>query len=278
MLSIGETFDLVVIVREPDPVPEIAFTGDWDYDTPGNPKAIGNGDAWQPDNDTDELWMSYIDDNGANRGAELLSTTIGDVIDVGDLRWSIQSITDEGNWVRFGISPQVQSGTTGVRTFQFETVPDTSLSYEREVDRWLNDDNISGLFGVDTPYSEIIADDNQYGVDIIVQQVSSSPCWEVVAYGGGGGGGGSPTYFMGAGTSGYVVDPVVEEGARHCLMMARSGFLTLTAMCCLILRVTPRVSCSWLRMKLLVLMLMEVISMSRVTSGPRMLVFTWSSK
>ena len=138
---------------------------------------------------------------------------VGDIIDIGDVRFSIQSSTDNGTWLNFGVSPQLQSGTDGVRAMAFETIPETTLSYRREVDAWVGEDAVKGLLGIDTAYEDIIPDDNQYSIDLTLQYYDSSDCWEVVSYNGGGGGGSfSPTIFMGAGTTGYVADPVTEEG------------------------------------------------------------------
>ena len=179
----GDTFDLVVQIAEPDPTPTV-FSGDWYYDTPNNPGVPSAGTIIHANNSRDIIDINKTDDNAGDRSAELEGLLVGDIIERGATRWSIQSVTDNGTYMSYGVSPSTQAPTDGVATVNFETVTATPISYEREVDKWVGDPRISGLLAVEQPYESITPDDNQYCVDLLVQDVSYSECWEAVSYDG----------------------------------------------------------------------------------------------
>ena len=81
----------------------------------------------------------------------------------------------------YQVSPAVQYGNDGVQGFNFETVESTPITIGYELDYNLTNPIISGLYIVDGKYADITPDDNQYGVDIEVQEISISDDWDVLS-------------------------------------------------------------------------------------------------
>jgi len=184
-LPIGEPFDVVVSIRAPDPAPD-TFSGTWDYTTPANPKVPVDGELWQPDTSTDELWVAKIDDLGADLTIDLATLEIGDTITDGLVTWTIQSGIDEGTWWRFFVSPATQS-VEAIKPFTFTRIAPKTTTYGVDTDYWLTAGSLNeGLHIADGIYEDIVPDENAYGVDILVQQFTQSPDWDVVAHGSGG--------------------------------------------------------------------------------------------
>jgi hypothetical protein len=188
ILPSGTTFDFVVLETEPDPTP-VTFNGNWNYTTPQNIAAPASGTMIHPNGSLSLLNVHKTDDAAADRSAELATLTVGDIIEGPNLRWAIQSITDQGTYITFGVSPQVQEAADGIQNFIFETVVATPLTYGVDVGFNVGP-NVSGLFIADGEYASIVLDTNQYGLDLKVTNVSFSPDWDVVAVGKGGGGSG----------------------------------------------------------------------------------------
>lgn len=216
----GTVFDLSVLVQEPDPTPT-TFTGNWDYDTPTNPTTPASGQISHSNKATNELRVHKTDNGGGDRSADLATLTIGDIIEYdGGTRWAIQSISDNGTWINFAVAPTVQESPDGVHGFTFETVTATPITTGVDTDYWTNNPPSSGtaqgIFGVDVDYNTIVPDGTARGTDIEVQHAYIPTEWQVkvISSGGGGGGGGgfTPDIFAGAGTTGYVPDPVTESG------------------------------------------------------------------
>jgi len=183
ILLAGVAFDAVVVSNKPDDVPT-TWVGDWDYSTPNNATNPTSGEIVHADKALDEFRIHKTDDNGGDRGTELEALTIGDIITDGSIRWAIQGITDNTTWMNFIVSPTTQRAD-GVTSFTFETVTAKDLETAREVDYNLGNSQVRGLFIADGGYTSIVPDDNQYGVDIMFQQMSVSADWELLAVSGG---------------------------------------------------------------------------------------------
>ena len=180
IISSGTTFDLVAIVSEPDATPTV-WTGNWDYVKPNNEGPPLTGQALQANRLPSLVSVHKTDSDAGDRGAELLALNVGDVIELGAARWSIQSITDSGTYVDFGVAPAVQSPLSGVQEFKFETVTPTPVTYMKDLDYWTTSSfpTTQGLFG--TAYSDAVADDSAYGVDIQVQVAEVSDQWDIMS-------------------------------------------------------------------------------------------------
>jgi len=179
LVEIGSVFDVVCDVYEPDPAPVT-------LDVPYNLVLVNNltvpaaGQVTHAQNAAEILRFNKIDDLGTDRGAALVALTAGDIIDSGDTRYGIQSVTDNGSYVSFLVSPATRD-TGGLRTYTLETTASTTITYPREVDAWLSDPNVQGLFIQDGAYSNIVPDNHAYGLDVSIQEASVSDDWDTLA-------------------------------------------------------------------------------------------------
>ena len=176
----GTLFDLIAIVDEPDPTPT-TFSGDWNYTKPQNAGIPGTGVIIHANTQLELLQLNKIDNNAVDRSSELASLTIGDVIEANGLRWAIQNITDQGAYIDFQVIPAIQLAPTGILNFTFETITATPITYAQDTDYNLGNSQVRGLYAADLPYSSITVDDNQYGIDIQVQQAQISLHWDALA-------------------------------------------------------------------------------------------------
>lgn len=214
----GTTFAIYTITTEPDPSPT-TFVGNWDYQTPQNTAIPASGQIVHARGTNFEMRIHKTDDDLVDRSAELALLGVGDIIDGAGVRWSIQSVTDNGTYLTFVVAPAQNGTPTGVQSFTFETVAPTPISYLKDVDFYLTNAAVSGLEGVDVPFEDIVPDNNAYGVDILVQPASVPSNWELLAYTGSGVGGGStPTTdvrFFDAGDQSGTWTPDLTNGLNQ---------------------------------------------------------------
>lgn len=176
----GEVFELWVGTTEPDATPT-TITGDWNYQTPNNQGTPGIGNALHSNKTLGVIRFNNIDDNGGDRSAELLALTPGDIIEVNGQRWSIQADPiDGGTYVEFGIAPAVQATPDGVATFTFETVTATPITTVVDLGYWNGNTNVAGYYIIDGGVP--VVSDDQYGVDVMIQNASISEDWDFQAY------------------------------------------------------------------------------------------------
>jgi len=187
IIPAGTNFRVLLATNEPDPTP-VSWTGDWDYDTPNNDGTPTAGEILHSNNDSSLFNIHKTDNNGGDRGAELLALSVGDIIDGAGTRWTIGSINDNGTYITFGVSPTLQGTPDGVSTFSFETVSATPITTGLDTDYFLGNANIRGLFAIDGDLDDVVENDNGYGVDIELQQVTVSDDWDFLAISGGAGG------------------------------------------------------------------------------------------
>ena len=220
LILAGAVFDLIAVVSEPDPTPT-TWNGDWNYSTPVNLAVPIAGQIIHANNALQLLRVHKTDNAAGDRGAELLALTVGDIIETQGLRWSIQSITDAGTYVTFGIAPGIQAAADALSNFLFETVAATPITRMEDVNWWATNGagQVQGMYIEDGEYSAITPNNNAYGTDIHVVEATLSADWAIFGVPGGGGGGGggdggdfTPTVFTGAGTTGYVPDSLSETG------------------------------------------------------------------
>ena len=184
IVPVGSTFDIVAVVQEPDPTPTV-ISADWNYTTPNNEAAPGTGVIIHAGQLLDSFRINKTPSAGS---ADLSTLTEGDVIEGAGVRWAIQNIVDNGTWWDFTVAPAQQGSPEGVQTFNFETVTATPITYLEDVDYWLTSPfTAQGLFIADGDYSNIVPNDTAYGVDLLFQEVASSPDWDFQAVSGGGG-------------------------------------------------------------------------------------------
>lgn len=186
----GQTFDIVAVVNEPDPTPSV-FVGNWNYQKPTNLTPPLSGQMTHSSKESNKLLIHYIDNDLGDRTVQLQTLEVGDLIRSNDVQWAIQSIIDQTTYIEFDVAPATQSSVLGVNSFEFETKLETPITYAVDVDYYLTDPNVSGLFIEDGSYDDIVVDDNAYGVDLLVQEVIQSDDWDVVASSANLGGGGN---------------------------------------------------------------------------------------
>ena len=184
----GGAFDIVVTVTEPDPVPTVT-TLSYNYTTPNNASVPAAGQISHANKATSEFRVHKTDQNG-DQSAVLGAMTVGDIIDDGNVRWSIQSVTDNGTWINFGIAPATQTAPDGVRDFTFESTAAAPITYLKDDDYYLSSAGVQGLFGADVPYDTIVPDETAYGVDLFVGAYTFSDDWDLAAHSSGNGSGG----------------------------------------------------------------------------------------
>jgi hypothetical protein len=176
----GTVFDLVVAVSEPDPSPSI-FTGNWDYDTPVGTTAPTSGQIVHAGFALDRMEVHKTDNDGTDRATELSNLTVGDVINGAGMSWAIQGIIDNTSYYTFFVAPSTQGAPDGVQQFSFESTVSTPITYVEDPAYWAGNMSVQGFIAVDGGYGDITVNDNAYGIDLLVQNISASGDWDVMA-------------------------------------------------------------------------------------------------
>lgn len=195
LIAQNTTLDLVAVVQEPDPTPTITTTS-YDYLLTTNVTPPALGQITHASKDLQTLSINKTDDNSVDRTTLLLNLAIGDIINGASQNWSVQSKTDQGAYWDFTIAPASQGFPAGVQDFDFQTVDPTPITYDRDLDYWAVNPNVSGLISLTGDYDSKTVDNSQYGMDLKIQEVNISEDWDVMAVsattGGGGSGGTEP--------------------------------------------------------------------------------------
>lgn len=179
----GKVFDIVVAVNEPDPTPTI-ISANYNYRTQNNETVPASGEIRHANKLLPELWINKTDNDSTDRSAMLASLTSGDIIDGAGVRWAIQLAgIDNGTYFAFVVAPAAQ-GTNGLQKFDFETVTPTPITVPIDVDYNLGSTEVRGLYVADGGYDSIDINNNQYGIDIKVQNASVSEDWHFKAFSG----------------------------------------------------------------------------------------------
>jgi hypothetical protein len=184
ILSIGETMDIVALVKEPDPAP-VTVSANYDYQTPQNPTVPTTGTIQHSRGQSDVMSIHYTDSDTTDRTALLQALTAGDTIVGAGLTWTIQTSSDQGTYINFTVTPAAFGAPTGVQNFDFNTNAPQPIDYQQDTDFWLGDASIKGLFIADDEYSNIVPNDNQYIIDVRLQDMNVSPDWDFQAVSGG---------------------------------------------------------------------------------------------
>ncbi|GAG52095.1 unnamed protein product, partial [marine sediment metagenome] len=179
LVASGAVFDLSTVVNEP-PASPTQWNGNWNYTTPNNDTVPIAGAANQSNKTLGVVNFNAEDADAGDKTVGLDAVAVGDTIAGAGRTWTVQSIAVNAGVYSFGVSPALQ-GTAGLDNFVFSVIVPTPIEYAVDVDYNADPSNIKGLFIVDGAYENITPDDNQYGVDILVQEAVISDQWEIVA-------------------------------------------------------------------------------------------------
>lgn len=184
----GTTFQLMAIVQEPDPTPTITDI-DYNYQKFNNWTAPSTGQIVHANKRLQVLSIHHSDQDSIDRTAFLNSLVAGDIISVGNTNWSVQNNVDVGTYNDITVAPATQASVSNVQTFSFETVTATPISIGIDPNFWSGSTLIKGVYIKNGNWDNAVVDDNQYGIDIGIQNASLSPDWDFVTAQGNGGGG-----------------------------------------------------------------------------------------
>lgn len=179
LVSAGSEFMLFAITNLPNPTP-ITWAGNWNYTVPQNANVPVIGEAMHPTKALGSLRFNKTDNDGGDRSVALEALSAGDTISGVGMDWTIQATTDNVTWMNFAVVPQEQGAPTGVATFTFETVSPAEIFTVVDVGYHAGDPAIQGIIGADVSIDDIVPDDNQYGIDLTIQQASISPDWFIL--------------------------------------------------------------------------------------------------
>jgi hypothetical protein len=189
IIKTGSTYDLVAAVSQAN-VPPVISSANYNYKKPTNAVLPPtDGDFLQSNNLKNTLYITVIDNNAINQSSLLASLAVGDII-VGDgTRWAIQSPpTNNGTYYTFIVSPATQLTSTGVKTFTFEKTASASLTYPLAASYWSTNPPVGitaqGLLAINTSYFSITPNTTAYGTDLIIQDITLSPDWDIQAING----------------------------------------------------------------------------------------------
>lgn len=203
-------------------------TGGWSFGGQKNtaPPATSN---WNHNNAQTILRIDKTDLDTTDRASELLGIISGSTIQFVETATPTSATiytvvappVDAGTYIEYSVALSSQTGVIpdGAVTTMTAEVPVAQPSkFVYETDKFLVDPAFATIESflqyddVDQPVSP----DLGYGINFDFQQLFQSPDWDLVQIGGGGAGGGggdfTPETFLGAGTTGYVPDPVAESG------------------------------------------------------------------
>ena len=197
LLQPGAVFDIITLIQQPTDTP-IEWSADWDYQTPQNAVDAPIGTIQQSRGAPGTMYISKTDNNSVDRTIELAALSTGDKIRAAGQQWAIQSIISSGTYFTLDVIPAQVGTPEGITTFTFETVAPTPIKYGVNLNYWITNPSVQGLFTAGGSWENIVPDESQYISDIKIQNASISDAWDIVAISGGSGaalgGGWEPEY------------------------------------------------------------------------------------
>lgn len=176
LIFIGEVYEIAVGVRSTG---GNTFLGNWNYLSPQNEAPPGSGEIIHANRDNANLHISNIDSDVTDRSGELAAISAGDLIDGPTITWTVQSVTNNGTYFTFGVTPTSQEPVDGIQQFTFTYYGDSPLPYVYISDHWAAESNVSGYY--------ILGDetrvDNQdgYGIDVEADDITKSAHWDYMS-------------------------------------------------------------------------------------------------
>ena len=179
------TVDVLAVVNEPDATPSIT-NANYNYQKPTNTDPPVAGVINQSSKEPNLLLINVIDNDATDRTALLAGIVSGDIITVGDARWSVQgSGVLTSDYYTFTVAPAVQWSVVGVQEFGFEVVSAVPITYHTSPDlNYWNGQPVSGIFSDTGDYATASITQTQYGLDINIQASTTSTEWDFANYSG----------------------------------------------------------------------------------------------
>lgn len=220
IINVGVNFRILCEVNEPDATPNTTLLN-YNYITPSNLTVPTSGQIMHDDKNRSILRVHKTDNDSSDNTTFLEGLTAGDIIQGPGVEWSIQGVNIQTAYVEYAIAPSIQGSPDGVYSFGFETVTATPITIGRDVNYWLGDADVRGLYAEDGGIADVVENDNAYGLDIEIQQIDVSPDWYIMAVTGGSGlatsgdTGGSPV---------VIIDNLTTQDATKALS-ANQGYV-----------------------------------------------------
>ena len=204
-------------------------TGGWTFEGAQNISAPPPQN-WNHNNGNTIVRIDKTDLNSTDRTSELLGIGAGSTIQFIETASPtnvrtytvLDPPTDLGTYVEYAVALSVATGSIpdgAVTTMTAEVPVAQPTRFVFETDKFLVNPPFAAIdsFLQYDGVTQAANPDTGYGINFNFQQLDQSPDWDLISIGGGGGGGGgefTPTIFAGAGTTGYVPDPITES-LRH---------------------------------------------------------------
>jgi len=181
---------------------------------------------WNHNNANTILRIDKTDLNATDRSAELLGIIAGSTVQFVEtaIPTNLRTYTvlappvDQITYVEYSVSLSASTGLIPddeVTTMTAEIPVSQPTKFVFEADKFLTNPVFAAIdsFLQYDGVTQAVDPNNGYGINFNFQQLAQSPDWDLILLGGSGGGSGdfTPDVFEGAGTSGYVPDPVTEE-------------------------------------------------------------------
>ena len=184
IVGAGQAIDFIARISQTDPAPT---TESYNYNyTRKNSNPIA-GEITQGNGANSKfLKVHKEDDDAIDRSAFLATLTVGDIIGATNsgeslINWAIQDITDNGTFITFQVAPEEQISGNGLYVFEFSSTSTTTITIAQELNTWVGNPNVRGLFALDDSYDGVVINDNQYLLDIQVQQIAAPSDWRFLA-------------------------------------------------------------------------------------------------
>lgn len=193
----GSTIDILLLTKSV--VTPTTFTGYWQIENKN-----GNPDSEKAtfQNSATQIRIHHEDKNNADWQTQLELVPAGATIEFGGSSWTITSVDQRSNHVRFDVSPNQGRPGEAERDITFIYGATADIPYVVDANYWPASPNVQGFEGdvYEMPAvtgvvpAGVTLNENQYGIDLFVKELQDvSGDWDYLAYSGGTGGGGGGT-------------------------------------------------------------------------------------
>ena len=195
IINAGQLFDIVIQVNEPDPA-SVDTLLNYNYIKPTNATTPVVGEITHASKETELLHIHHTDADGLDNSTYFQSLSVGDTLELSSIKWSIQQINPKSGYTTFIVAPAQRATESGLQSFTFSSVTATPISYLEDVDYYLGDPEVQGLYSVDGYDGNATITEHAYGnINLHVQNVTRSDDWYIIS---------SPGESSGAGSGSAV--------------------------------------------------------------------------